>query len=327
MIYWPGSANGLTSTQETAMQTTLDAARNRLVRDFKGKLLADEPMSRYTSYRAGGPADLMAIATKVDEVVSLVEAAVALGIQWRVIGKGTNMLVADRGIRGLVIKNAAHHWSVAERDESGAIVLAEAGVACAHLASKTAQLGLSGFEFAVLIPGTIGGAVVQNAGAHGGEMVDVLTSVSALLPTGEVREYETSDLNLSYRSSRFKGQSRGETVLSANLRLHSGDPSIITQHIQANRVRRTQTQPPEPSGGSVFKNPPGNYSGALIEQAGLKGLRRGAAQVSPKHANFIINTGGAKAADIRALIEHVREVVLARFGITLETEIEFVGEW
>ncbi|HUE75213.1 MAG TPA: UDP-N-acetylmuramate dehydrogenase [Chloroflexota bacterium] len=309
------------------MQSTLDAVRAQLARDFMGKLLADEPMSRHTSFRTGGPADLMAIAASTSEIRSLVGAAQAIGIPWRVFGKGTNMLVADRGIRGLVIKNSAHNWSVAQRDEEGAIVSAEAGVACAHLASKTAQLGLAGFEFAILIPGSIGGAVVQNAGAHGGEMIDVLASVSALLPTGDVREYELSDLNLSYRNSRFKGQSRGETVLSANLRLRGGDASIITGHIHANRVRRTQTQPPEPSAGSVFKNPPGNYSGALIEQAGLKGFRLGAAQVSPKHANFIINTGGATAADLRALIEQVREVVFTQFGIALETEIEFVGEW
>lgn len=293
-----------------------------------GRLRVDEPLAAYTTLRVGGPADFLALAQTTDEVVRLVRAARRLGLPWRVIGRGSNLLVADRGVRGLVIRDTANQVQVLPDDRPGhEIVRADAGVSCANLASRTAKLGLAGFEFAVAIPGTIGGAVVQDAGAHGAQTADVLAAVEYLDRDGQARVAGPEELALGYRTSRFKHPPRGQAVLRADLRLRRSTPAEVAALIDEIRRWRAASQPTEPSAGSIFTNPPGDFAGRLIEQAGLKGRRVGAAQISSKHANFVVNLGGAGAADVRALIELARYEVRRRFGVLLEPEVEMIGDW
>jgi UDP-N-acetylmuramate dehydrogenase len=292
-----------------------------------GRLRVDEPLAAYTTLRVGGPADFLALAKTTDEVVRLVQAARRLGLPWRVIGRGSNLLVADRGVRGLVIRNTANQVQLLAAERPEQTLRADAGVSCANLASRTAKLGLAGFEFAVAIPGTIGGAVVQDAGAHGAQMADVLTAVEYLDRDGEPRTLPAEQLALGYRTSRFKQPPRGEAVLRADLRLRRSTPSEVAALIDEIRRWRAASQPTEPSAGSIFTNPPGDYAGRLVEQAGLKGRQVGGAQISPKHANFVVNVGGARAADVRRLIELARDEVAARFGVRLEAEVEPIGDW
>jgi UDP-N-acetylmuramate dehydrogenase len=293
-----------------------------------GRLKVDEPLAQYTTLRAGGPAEFLAVAQKTDEVVALVRAAQRLGLAWRMIGRGSNLLVADAGVRGLVIRNTANEVRVLPGDAPATqIVRADAGVSCANLASRTAKLGLAGFEFAVAIPGTIGGAVVQDAGAHGTEMRDVLVSVEYLDRDGELRTAPAGELELAYRYSRFKKSPRGQAVLRAEIQLARSTSEKVAQLIDEIRTWRAASQPTEPSAGSIFTNPPGDYAGRLIEQVGLKGRQLGQAQISTKHANFIVNLGGARAADVRGLIELAKAEVRRQLGVDLEQEVEMIGEW
>jgi UDP-N-acetylmuramate dehydrogenase len=300
------------------------AARERLGAIVGQRLRVDEPLAAYTTMRVGGPADLFALAETTEEVVGLVGAARELGLPWRVIGRGSNLLVADAGLRGLVIRNTA---AGVEVGGDGTRVRAEAGLSCAQLAGRTARQGLTGAEFLVAIPGTLGGAVVQNAGAHGTETVEVLERVEYLGPDGRVGALGPAELGARYRWSRFKEPPRDLVVLAAELRLTRADPAAVAERIAEIRSWRAASQPGEPSAGSIFTNPPGDYAGRLIEAAGLKGLRIGAAQISPVHANFIVNLGGALAADVAALIERARAAVAEQFGVELETEVERVGDW
>ncbi|HEY3082861.1 MAG TPA: UDP-N-acetylmuramate dehydrogenase [Chloroflexota bacterium] len=293
-----------------------------------GRLRVGEPLAAYTTLRVGGPADFLALALTIDEVVRLVRAARRLGLPWRIIGRGSNLLVADRGVRGLVIRNTANEVQVRPGDRpEDMIVRADAGVSCANLASRTARLGLAGFEFAVAIPGTVGGAVVQDAGAHGSQLADVLAAVECLDRDGRASVARPDELALGYRTSRFKRPPRGEAVLRADLRLRRSTPTEVAALIDEIRRWRASSQPTEPSAGSIFTNPPGDFAGRLIEQAGLKGRRIGGAQISSKHANFIVNLGGARAAEVRALIELARAEVGERVGVTLEPEVEMIGDW
>jgi UDP-N-acetylmuramate dehydrogenase len=303
------------------------AARFRAIVGERVKL--DEPLAAYTTMRVGGPADFLAVAKTTDEVVALVRAAVELRLPWRIVGRGSNLLVADSGVRGLVIRNTAAAVRVLPGDTPAtAIVRADAGVSCANLASRAAKEGLTDLEFAVAIPGTVGGAVVQNAGAHGSEMVSVLVSVEYLTRDGELARLPVDQLELAYRSSRFKRPPRGEAVLRADLRLRRAPPEAVAEKVREIREWRAASQPTEPSAGSIFTNPPGDYAGRLVEAAGLKGLQIGGAQISPKHANFVVNPGGtARAADVAALIERAQAEVEAEFGVRLEPEVEKIGEW
>jgi UDP-N-acetylmuramate dehydrogenase len=310
------------------MNDVMTSAREELERIVPGRLKVDEPLAQYTTLRVGGPADLLAVAQKTAEVVALVRAAQRLDLPWRMIGRGSNLLVADAGVRGLVIRNTANEVRVLPGDTPETqIIRADAGVSCANLASRTAKLGLAGFEFAVAIPGTIGGAVVQDAGAHGTEMRDVLASVEYLDRDGEVRTAPAGELELAYRFSRFKKPPRGQAVLRADVRLKRSSGEKVAQLIDEIRTWRAASQPTEPSAGSIFTNPAGDYAGRLIEQAGLKGRQIGQAQISPKHANFIVNLGGAKATEVLELIELAKAEVKARFGVDLEQEVEMIGEW
>ncbi len=292
---------------------------------FEG-ICRDEPMSLHTSFRIGGPADLYAVATSAQELVELVSLAREHDMPYLIIGRGTNILVADRGIRGLVIENGGQEiWF-----EDDVVLYAESGALLGDLARESARRGLGGLEWAVGIPGSVGGAIVGNAGAYSSYVGDVARKATVLAPDGTVRELSAREIGFGYRTSRFKGQAgkgRQEVVLSAEFVLHPEPVHALAEKMADYTRRREASQPTEPSAGSVFKRTEQYPAGFLIEQAGLKGARIGGAQISPKHANFIVNLGGAKAADVKALIDLAQERVREQFGVELELEVELIGEW
>ena len=285
-------------------------------------------MSAHTTYQVGGPADLFVVANGQDQLISAVRLAREHGIMPFVFGGGANLLVADAGIRGLVIAYRGNKHVY--REEGGEVFLwAEAGAKIKELARESISRGLEGLEWAVDLPGTIGGAVVGNAGAFGGYICDVLRTVNVLEADGTIHEMTKTEVRFCYRGSRFKNQARAERsiVLSATLALRLGDAAEIAARAAQYTERRWERNPTEPSCGSVFKRVQNYPAGFLIEQCGLKGERRGDAVISPKHANFIVNLGGARAADIRSLIELARERVKEQFGKDMELEVELVGQW
>ncbi|NLS77262.1 MAG: UDP-N-acetylmuramate dehydrogenase [Chloroflexi bacterium] len=291
-----------------------------------------ELLSAHTSFRIGGPADLFVPAQSVAELMQYVTLARGCGVPCFLLGLGTNILVADRGIRGLVIWNRSKGLQTDfVPGPSGAvecIVRAESGLPLAQLAHYTARLGLAGLEWAAGIPGTLGGAVVNNAGAHDGDMSQVLRLVTILTPAGRVETWPAERLGLGYRSSCLRAEGPGgHVVLSAEMVLQRQNATALLERIEGYQAQRQQKQPRRPSAGSVFANPPGDYAGRLIEAAGLKGRAVGDAQISPQHANFIVNQGQASAQDVLALIELARQEVLERFGVRLRLEIQLVGEW
>ncbi len=287
-----------------------------------------EPLSKHTSVKVGGPADRFTVAKNSIELERAVRLALAEGAPYLILGSGSNIVMGDGGFRGLIIKSISRGVRVVEEDDAGTEVELESGTFLPTAAKRLATQGLAGLEWGVGIPGTAGGAVVGNAGAYGGVTVDTLTEVDGLTSEGDLRVVSNEALGFVYRSSTIK---RGEldlpVVLRVRHRLRREDPDAITGRIQGFLAERKRKQPTEPSVGSTFKNPPGTHAGILIESLGLKGTRIGGAMVSPKHANYIINTGNATAADVRSLVDLVRATVLERSGVALETEIEFKGEW
>lgn len=289
-------------------------------------MAAGESLAHHTTFRIGGPADLYAGASDLLSLRRLHLLAGQHGIPVTLLGGGSNVLVGDRGVRGLVIGNACR----AVRQEGG-LVVAESGAALAGLARWTMRLGLSGLEWAVSVPGTVGGAVIGNAGAHGSDTAQSL--VWALVSAGDAppARMTPADLRFAYRTSALKERlSTGAAiplVLQAAFALTPGDPATMGAAADAYLEKRRLTQPVEPSAGSIFRNPPGDHAGRLIEAAGLKSQRCGGAQVSPRHANFIINAGGASAADVRQLIGTVQAGVYNAFGIDLIPEILYLGEF
>jgi UDP-N-acetylmuramate dehydrogenase len=284
---------------------------------------SDVPLAPLTTLRVGGPAERLAVPASIDELVALLTAARDAGVEVFMLGKGSDLVVADAGIRGLVVRTRAGEVTV-----EGTRVRAEAGAAMAGLARRTAREGLTGFDWAISIPGSFGGAVWANAGAHGGEMKDVLVEVDLFDPaTGERTTIPAADCAFRYRDSRFKHS--GEVVLGGVVELARGRPDAITALIDGHQEHRRRTQPlADQNAGSVFRNPDGDHAGRLIEAAGLKGHRIGSAQVSTLHANFIVtDRGSGRAADVRALGDHVRATVAERHGVELAYEIEFVGDW
>lgn len=286
-------------------------------------LLQNEPLSKYTAARLGGAADWLFIARESNEqLVEVVGAAWAEGIAVRVLGGGANVLVSDAGFRGLVVINRVGKAAFRETT-----VTVTAGMSLSVLARKCAAKGLSGFEWAVSVPGTVGGAVVNNAGAHGGDMAGCLRSAALVDAERGTQVLTSADLAYDYRASSLKArEDRRFLVTMATLVLAKGDPAAINATMDAFIAQRKRTQPPGASLGSIFKNPPGDYAGRLIDWCGLKGTRVGGAQVSPVHANFFINTGGATAGDYYALIHLVRDTIHEKTGVLLETEVELVGE-
>ena len=286
------------------------------------EVLQDEPMSRHTTFRIGGPAKRMAFPSSREQLVLLMSFAKDYGANPLVIGNGSNLLVPDEGLDRLVIDTSANLNRV-ERG-SGNTVLADAGATLARTADLACKSGLTGLEFAHGIPGTVGGGVCMNAGAYGGEMRQVVTEVTALYPDG-IRRFTGDQAEFAYRHSRFLED--GAVVLGAVVRLTPDDPAAIRQRMDDLMARRRASQPLEwPSAGSTFKRPEGYFAGTLIDQTGLKGLTVGGAQVSEKHAGFVINTGSATCADVRELIRRVQEAVYLAHGIRLEPEVRFVGE-
>ena len=284
------------------------------------RVACDEPMSRHTSFRIGGPARRMAFPERGEQLVLLLDHAAACGARPLVIGNGTNLLVADEGLDTLVIQTGEGLNRIAL---DGGIITADAGVSLARLGVFAWQHSLTGLEFAHGIPGSLGGGVVMNAGAYGGELKDVLTEVTALFPDG-VRTLRGEELALGYRRSFFTDHPEA-VVLRAKLALHGGDQEAIKARMEELSAKRRASQPIEmPSAGSTFKRPEGYFAGTLIEQCGLKGKHVGGAEVSRKHAGFVVNAGGATCADVLALIQKVQDTVFTATGVTLEPEVKII---
>lgn len=282
----------------------------------------DVPMSRHTSFRIGGPARRMAFPESREQLVILLGLAEECGIRPFLLGRGTNLLVSDRGLDTLVIKTAERMTSIRRLDD--VTLEADAGVLLSRLAVYAQQAGLAGLEFAHGIPGSLGGAVCMNAGAYGGEMKQVLRSAAVLFPEEGIRTLSCEELNLSYRHSLLTEHPEA-VVLYAEFELTPGDPEAIRAAMRELMAKRKASQPLEwPSAGSTFKRPEGHFAGTLIDQCGLKGLTVGGAQVSEKHAGFLINRGGATFADMAELIRQVQQRVLEETGVTLEPEVKIV---
>ena len=286
-----------------------------------GQLLRDEPMSRHTTFRVGGPADMMFFPSMEQQISAALKLARDYHVPALVVGNGSNLLVRDGGVIGLVIVLGERFSHIEIHDN---ILTAQAGASLNKVAAAAQSAGLSGLEFASGIPGTLGGGCAMNAGAYGGELKDVLVWADVLLD-GELRRLSRDEMEMGYRSTM--PLRRGAIVLSACFELRQDDPEAIQERMRDLANRRREKQPLNlPSAGSTFKRPEGHFAGALIEQCGLKGCTIGGAQVSEKHAGFIVNVGEATAADILRLIAHVQEVVLAQTGVQLETEVRVLGE-
>lgn len=308
------------------------AVGSEIQRRLGVKTSRDEPLGRFTTMRVGGPADLFVVAHNAFELRGLVRFARTRALPFTLLGRGSDVVVSDRGIRGLVIQVHAEAARV-----EGERLIGEAGLPMARAATVAQGAGLSGLEFGLAIPGTLGGAVWANAGAHGADMASVLESATVLRADGTEAVLPADDLVLAYRHSRFKLEpgpdgdtppSPREVVLGATVRLEPEDPTVIRGRLDEIRRWRQAHQPLGlPSAGSVFRNPPGDSAGRLIDAAGLKGLRVGGASVSEKHANFIVNDRRGTAADVRRLAERIRAEIEARDGVRLQLEVEFVGDW
>ncbi len=285
---------------------------------FRGRISLHEPLGRYTSFQIGGPADYFLEPADKEDCVALVLFCQRHKLPYLMMGKGSNMLVSDGGVRGAVINLEAGMNGIRRE---GKFIVAEAGIPLARFVDFCIQQGFRGVEMLPGIPGTLGGAVVMNAGAYGGEISDYLVDVE-LLRNGIVEAVRKEDIAFSYRHSGL----REEVVLGARFALPDGDKAEIMRQRRDLLIKRNRAQPVNfPNSGSMFKNPPGTYAAKLIEEAGLKGSRSGRAQISERHANFIINLGGAKALDVLALIERARKTVLEKFGIHLELEVKLIG--
>jgi len=285
----------------------------------------DERLAPHTTFRVGGPADLFVGAKTIPELVEFVRLAREHGIPFFILGNGSNILMLDGGIRGLVIENHCDYFSLNVTNSDTAILTAESGASLPGLANRLARQGWSGLEWAIGVPGTIGGAVAGNAGAHGSSIGDNLLGVTILDAEGATQRLPKTECAFDYRTSRFK-RNKSEIVLSAEFAMRRDRPDACIARMNDYTEHRRRTQPTDPSVGSMFKNPSGDYAGRLIEQAGLKGARVGNVEVSRVHANFFVNLGGATASDVMALVEIVRSKVLDKFGIKLELEIEIAGE-
>ncbi|MGE5623742.1 MAG: UDP-N-acetylmuramate dehydrogenase [Methanocella sp.] len=282
----------------------------------------NEPMSRHTTMQVGGPAELFVEPAGQEELLRLLGWCRARELTFLLIGEGSNLIVRDGGFPGLVIRVGQ---GLAKVSVSGRLILAEAGVRLAELARTAAAAGLSGLEFAVGIPGSLGGGLFMNAGAYGGELGGLVRQCKVVTETGEVRCLSGGEMEFGYRHSVL--QERPWYALEATLELAPGDPEAIAARMSDLTAQREAKQPLElPSAGSVFRRPEGYYVGKLVEEAGLRGFRIGGAQVSEKHTGFIVNTGGATAGEVVALIRHIQTVVRDRFGVSLEPEARIVGE-
>jgi UDP-N-acetylmuramate dehydrogenase len=291
---------------------------------FGDKVKENVSLAPYTSARIGGPADILITAESAGELVRIIRSLRKEEIEYVILGGGSNVLVSDKGVRGVVVLNRAKGVRFHSGDQPSVTV--ESGVIFSNLANRCAFKGLAGLEWAATVPGTVGGAVYGNAGAFGGDMAGNLIWAELLIEDRR-EKFTAGQMGYGYRTSILKRGELDAVVLAAELSLQNSTREQVTTNIEQFSAHRKATQPPGASMGSMFKNPPGDYAGRLIEAAGLKGARIGNAEISPVHANFFINQGTTRAEDIRALIERVMKTVKETQGVELELEIELVGEW
>lgn len=287
------------------------------------RALRDAELARHSGVGIGGPADVLVITRHRDELVEVIRLAQKANVKWRVFGGLTNILLPDSGLRGLVILNHARHIHYDEVEQR---VTAESGAIVVKVARETVTKGWGGLTWAVGLPGTIGGAVVNNAGAFGGEISTILVSADVLHPDGNIQKVGPDWFEFQYRYSKLKGTEAAWVVIAATFQLTTRDSEHLATKAVEYTARRQRTQPPGKTLGSTFKNPPGDYAGRLIEAAGLKGARRGDCVISEKHANFLMNEGAGTSADYKALIQLAQDEVERQFGIRLEPEIEILPE-
>jgi UDP-N-acetylmuramate dehydrogenase len=293
---------------------------------FGDRLEENVPLSGYTAARIGGLADVLLTVRKSEQLLQAAEVLWKMEVPFILLGGGSNVLVSDRGVRGVVIINRARSLNFNPQAEPPT-VQAESGVTPNDIAQRAARLGLAGFEWATSIPGSLGGALYGNAGAFGGEMAGNVISVDLVHREFGRQTWPVDRMEYGYRTSLLKRTHPPVIILSAVLVLQHGERQAIQQKMEQFSSRRRSTQPPGASMGSMFKNPPGEKAGRLIEAAGLKGKTIGNATISTQHANFFINNGRTTASDMRALIELAQQEVLKQFGIALDLEVELIGEW
>lgn len=287
-----------------------------------GEVTLNFSLKEHTSFKIGGYADLFVCPNNLMELINVLKILKENDVTYFLLGAGSNVLISDKGVRGAVIKlGDGFDYAHARHD----YILAGAGVSLAKLSAEAKNHELAGLEFASGIPGTLGGALLMNAGAYGGEMKDVVEEVSFIDEDGTVKTIKNKDCNFSYRKSTFSDSKK--IIISAKIVLKKGNKEEISEKMRELNAKRKEKQPLEfPSAGSTFKRPEGNFAGTLIEQAGLKGTKIGGAEVSEKHAGFVINTGDATAKDVLELIEKVKTEVLEKFGVELEPEVKIIGE-
>lgn len=286
-------------------------------------VLREEPMRAHTTFRIGGPADYFVTPESEEQVQAVIELSRREKIPYYILGNGSNLLVGDQGYRGMIIQI---YKKMSEIQVEGNELHAQAGALLSKIAARALDASLTGFEFASGIPGTLGGAVMMNAGAYGGEMKHVLKSATVLTPEGEIQTLTLEELELGYRTSIVAR--KGYTVLSAVIALESGKQEEIRAYMEDLKERRVTKQPLEyASAGSTFKRPEGYFAGKLIQDSGLRGYSVGDAQISEKHSGFVINRGNATAAEVLSLIQHVQDTVEEKFGVRLETEVKRIGEF
>lgn len=289
----------------------------------ESRIKTDEPMKQHTTFRTGGPADYFVMPETKEELQETVSLLKRTREPYYIVGNGSNLLISDRGYRGTVIQI---YKEMSKITVNGNVIRAQAGALLSRIAGKALESGLTGFEFAAGIPGTLGGACVMNAGAYGGEMKDVLSEVLVLTPEGEFVTLSSEELKFGYRTSVIA--KKGYIVLEASVILSKGAEKEIRERMEELRKKRVSKQPLEyPSAGSTFKRPEGYFAGKLIEDAGLRGFRVGGAQVSEKHCGFVINRGDATSAEILELMRQVSAHVEKKFGVALEPEVKRLGEF
>ncbi|PLS06464.1 UDP-N-acetylmuramate dehydrogenase [Neobacillus cucumis] len=287
-----------------------------------GKVKSNEPLLNHTTIKIGGPADIFIEPSSVDNLKKVMSVIEKYGIKWRAIGRGSNLLVSDKGIEGAVIKlgSGLDHLEINETE-----ITVGGGYSLVSLATSISKKGLSGLEFASGIPGSVGGAVYMNAGAHGSDISKILTKAHILFDDGSMEWLTNEEMEFSYRTSILQKKRPG-IVIEAVFRLALGDRTAIVAQMQKNKDYRKETQPWNfPCAGSIFRNPLPNYAGKLIEDAGLKGYSIGGAKISEMHGNFIVNAGNATAEDVLSLIQYVKDTIFNRYQVNIETEVEIIG--
>lgn len=300
----------------------METVVQELINANVGKVLMNEPLANHTTMKIGGPADIFIEPKDIEGIKNTIEIIKKHGIEWRAIGRGSNLLVSDKGIEGAVIKlgDGLDHLSI-----EGETITVGAGFSVVRLATMISKKGLSGLEFASGIPGSVGGAVYMNAGAHGSDISKILVKAHILFTDGTMEWLTNEELKFSYRTSILQNERPG-ICIEAEFQLENGDLETIVSQMKKNKDYRKETQPWNfPCAGSIFRNPLPNFAGKLIEDSGLKGHSIGGAKISEMHANFIVNTGTAKAQDVLDLIQHVKETIKEKHDVKMETEVEIIG--